>query len=203
MKVFSITWLCVFSLIFSSAQNNEQMGTVTETATLAAGCFWCVEAIVQELEGVSKVESGYSGGHIKNPSYKEVITGSTGHAEAAQITFDPNLISYSDILDVFWNTHDPTTLNKQGNDKGTQYRSALFYHSNEQKTIAELSLNAAQKYFNVPIVTEINPFIEFYVAENYHQDYFNLNGDQPYCSFVIKPKIAKFKIKYEDKLKDQ
>jgi len=203
MRYLGLTWICVFSLFVSQAQNSKKMETITETATLGAGCFWCVEAIFQELEGVSKVESGFSGGSVKNPAYKEVITGRTGHAEVIQITFNPSVIAFSDILDVFWNTHDPTTLNRQGNDVGSQYRSAVFYHSDEQRTIAEASKKAAQNYFSKPIVTEITAFSSFYIAEDYHQDYFILNGNQPYCSMVIRPKVEKFKIKYGDKLKSQ
>ncbi len=203
MKHLGLTCICILSLFISQAQNSEKMQTITETATLGAGCFWCVEAIFQELEGVFKVESGFSGGTVKNPSYKEVITGRTGHAEVTQITFDPKVISFIDILDVFWNTHDPTTLNRQGNDIGTQYRSAVFYHSDKQKAIAEASGKAAQNYFKQPIVTEITAFTGFYIAENYHQDYYSQNGNQPYCSMVIRPKVEKFKIKYSDKLKDQ
>ena len=172
-----------------------------EVATLGAGCFWCVEAIFQDLKGVSKVESGYSGGHVKNPAYREVCNGTTGHAEVIQIHFDPQIISFDEILEVFWNTHNPTTLNQQGNDIGTQYRSAIFYHSDEQKAIAEKSKTAAAKDFDAPIVTEIVPFDVFYVAEDYHQNYYNGNGNQPYCSIVISPKVEKFRKKYADKLK--
>jgi peptide-methionine (S)-S-oxide reductase len=172
-----------------------------EVATLGAGCFWCVEAIFQDLKGVSKVASGYSGGHVKNPAYREVCNGTTGHAEVIQVHFDPQIISFEDLLEVFWNTHNPTTLNQQGNDIGTQYRSAIFYHSEEQKTIAEKSKAAAAKDFSSPIVTEIVPFDVFYVAEDYHQNYYNGNGNQPYCSIVISPKVEKFRKKYADKLK--
>lgn len=172
-----------------------------EIATLGAGCFWCVEAIFQNLRGVSKVVSGYSGGHIKNPAYREVCNGTTGHAEVIQVTFDPSEISFEDILEVFWNTHNPTTLNQQGADIGTQYRSAIFYHSEEQKAIAEKSKKEAAKDFSDPIVTEITPFETFYGAEDYHQNYFNENGNQSYCSIVISPKVEKFKKKYADKLK--
>jgi peptide-methionine (S)-S-oxide reductase len=185
----------------SFAQNKTEMNNSTELATLGAGCFWCVEAIFQELEGVSKVESGYSGGHTADPTYKAVCSGTTGHAEVVQITFDPSVISFGEILDVFWSTHDPTTLNRQGADRGTQYRSAVFYHSEEQKAVAEQSKAAAGKLFRDKIVTEITPFGTFYIAEDYHQDYFNLNGEQPYCSMVIAPKVNKFKKQYKDKLK--
>jgi peptide-methionine (S)-S-oxide reductase len=172
-----------------------------EIATLGAGCFWCVEAIFQDLKGVSKVVSGYSGGHVKNPAYREVCNGTTGHAEVIQVTFNPAVISFAEILEVFWNTHDPTTLNRQGADVGTQYRSAIFYHSEEQKLIAEQSKADAAKYFTSPIVTEITAFDVFYSAEDYHQNYFNQNGQQSYCSIVISPKVDKFRKKYADRLK--
>lgn len=172
-----------------------------EVATLGSGCFWCTEAIFQGLKGVSRAESGYSGGSVKNPSYKEVCNGTTGHAEVVQVTFDPSVISFAEILDVFWNTHDPTTLNRQGNDVGTQYRSAIFYHSEEQKRTAEASRAHAAKYFTDPIVTEITPFETFYPAEDYHRDYFRLNGQQPYCNIVIRPKVEKFRNKYSRLLK--
>lgn len=197
MKIFSIVFLLAATVFSSPAQNNTQM----ELATLGAGCFWCVEAIFQELEGVSKVESGYSGGHVDNPTYKAVCNGTTGHAEVIQLTFDPDAISYAEILDVFWNTHDPTTLNRQGADRGTQYRSAIYYHSDEQKAIAEKSKAAARSLFRDKVVTEVSPFEKFYVAEGYHQDYFNLNGKQPYCSMVIAPKVNKFKKQFPEKLK--
>ena len=172
-------------------------------ATLGAGCFWCVEAIFQNLKGVTSVESGYTGGHTENPSYKEVCSGTTGHAEVAQITFDEQVVSFTEILEVFWQTHDPTTLNRHGNDVGTQYRSAIFYHDEDQKQIAEsikAQLNAQQIWPN-PIVTEIEPLGTYYPAEDYHQNYFNDNGNQPYCQFVVKPKVDKFKKVFADKLK--
>ena len=172
-----------------------------ETATLGAGCFWCVEAIFEQLDGVQKVESGYSGGHTADPDYKSVCNGETGHAEVIQVTFDESMIGFADILDVFWQTHDPTTLNRQGNDVGTQYRSAIFYHSEEQRSIAEASRQRAGELFDQPIVTEISPFEKFYKAEDYHQEYFRSNGSQPYCSFVIAPKVDKFKKQFADKLK--
>lgn len=176
---------------------------MTDTATFGAGCFWCVEAVFQDLEGVVSVASGYEGGKISKPTYKEVCSGLTGHAEVIQLVFDPSKISYKELLEVFWQTHDPTTLNRQGNDAGTQYRSVIFYHSEEQKNLAEKyknELNAA-KAFDNPIVTEISPSVVFYKAENYHQDYFNLNGSEPYCTFVIKPKVDKVKKVFGDKLK--
>ncbi|MFY7971060.1 MAG: peptide-methionine (S)-S-oxide reductase MsrA [Flavobacteriales bacterium] len=174
-----------------------------EVATLGAGCFWCVEAIFQNLKGVEKVESGYSGGEIKNPSYKEVCSGRTGHAEVTHITFDPSVISFAELLEVFFETHNPTTLNRQGADVGTQYRSAIFYHSEEQKRIAELAIAAANESGNWedPIVTEVSPFTVFYKAEDYHQDYYSINGEQPYCQMVIAPKLDKFKKKFKEKLK--
>lgn len=174
-----------------------------EKATLGAGCFWCVEAVFQRLNGVDSVVSGYTGGHVKNPTYRQVCDGTTGHAEVAQITFDPAIVTFEEILEVFWYTHDPTTLNKQGNDVGTQYRSAIFYHNDEQKMKAELfrkKLNEA-KLWKDPIVTEISPIQEFYPAEDYHQNYFNDNGNQPYCVYVVKPKVEKFKKVFEQKMK--
>jgi peptide-methionine (S)-S-oxide reductase len=175
----------------------------TDTATFGTGCFWCTEAIFQQLDGVIKSTSGYSGGHVNNPSYKEVCTGTTGHAEVIQVVFDPKKISYDELLEVFWKTHDPTTLNRQGNDVGTQYRSVIFYHDNEQKEKAEKYKGELDKSgaFNDPIVTEIAPYSKFYAAENYHQDYFNENGSQPYCNFVIRPKVEKFQKVFKDKLK--
>lgn len=175
-----------------------------EIATFGNGCFWCTEAIFQELKGVSKAVSGYMGGAVKNPTYKEVCSGTTGHAEVLQITFDPAAITFDELLEVFWKTHDPTTLNRQGNDVGTQYRSAVFYHNDEQKKIAEdykIKLDASGAWSD-PIVTEITAAEIFYPAEDYHQEYFNHNGSQPYCSFVIRPKVEKFKKVFADKLKD-
>lgn len=176
---------------------------MNEKATFGSGCFWCVEAIFQRLNGVESVISGYTGGKTENPTYKQVCTGNTGHAEVIQITFNPEKIKYSDLLEVFWHTHDPTTLNRQGNDEGTQYRSAIFYHSEEQKRIAEESKKQIQESgdFKEPIVTEITSLGVFYVAEDYHQNYYNDNSFQPYCSFVITPKIKKLQQKYSEKLK--
>ncbi|UAY53714.1 peptide-methionine (S)-S-oxide reductase MsrA [Ferruginibacter albus] len=175
----------------------------TDTATFGNGCFWCTEAVFQELKGVLKVTSGYSGGTVENPTYKQVCTGTTGHAECLQIVYDPSVISYDELLEVFWKTHDPTTLNRQGNDVGTQYRSVVFYHSDEQKAKAEKykdELNKAGAYPD-PIVTIIEPFTKFYPAEDYHQNYFNENGDEPYCRLVIRPKVEKFEKVFKDKLK--
>lgn len=187
-----------------STNMSEQSG-VLETATFGAGCFWCVEAVFQRLEGVESVASGYSGGKVKNPTYREVTTGRTGHAEVIQLTYDPSVITFDELLEIFWQTHDPTTLNRQGADVGTQYRSAIFYHTEEQRAKAEFykeKLNAEHVFPN-PIVTEITEFEAFYVAEDYHQDYYNLNGSQPYCTFVIDPKVDKLKKVFADKLKEE
>ncbi|HAQ71476.1 MAG TPA: peptide-methionine (S)-S-oxide reductase [Flavobacteriales bacterium] len=174
-----------------------------DTATFGAGCFWCIEAVFQELKGVQSVSSGYAGGFVKNPSYKEVCTGRTGHAEVAQIVFDPEVISFDDLLEVFWKTHDPTTLNRQGNDVGTQYRSSVFYHNDDQKKKAEyykVKLDDSGAYSN-PIITTIEELTDFYVAEDSHQNYYNNNSSQPYCAFVIQPKVEKFRKAFADKLK--
>jgi peptide-methionine (S)-S-oxide reductase len=183
--------------------NNETSGDGLQLATFGSGCFWCTEAIFQNLEGVVKVESGYSGGKVKNPTYKEICTGLTGHAEVIQVTFDPSKIYYDELLEIFWKTHDPTTLNRQGADVGTQYRSVIFYHNTGQKQLAEKYKQDLDKsgVFNTPIVTEISPYDVFYKAEDYHQNYFNLNGSAPYCSYVIQPKMEKFKKVFAEKLK--
>jgi len=167
----------------------------TELATLGGGCFWCTEAIYQMLPGVKSVKSGYAGGQKENPTYKEVCTGQTGHAEVIQIEYDPKVVSYEKILEIFWEAHDPTTLNRQGNDSGTQYRSIILYSSPAQKAAAEKSRAEAQKQFNSPIVTEIVPLSKFYVAEGYHQDYYRSNPNQGYCRAIIKPKVEKFEKK--------
>jgi len=187
--------------------NNRDMESQSnrekEVATFGAGCFWCVEAVFQSLNGVQKVVSGYSGGHVKDPTYRQVCAGTTGHAEVCQIYYDSEVISFEELLEVFWSTHDPTTLNRQGNDVGTQYRSAIFYHSETQKSIAEqykVALDESEAFQN-PIVTEIVPFKTFYEAEDYHQEYFDLNPDQPYCTYVIKPKMEKLRKVFADKLK--
>jgi peptide-methionine (S)-S-oxide reductase len=174
-----------------------------ETATFGAGCFWCVEAVFAELKGVSSVLPGYAGGENPNPTYKEVCTGTTGHAEVAQIIFDPSVISFAELLEVFWMTHDPTTLNRQGADVGTQYRSVIFYHSEQQKKEAEFYKKklTEENVFPNPIVTEIVPFEEFYVAESYHNDYYENNPDQGYCRMVIRPKVEKFRKAFATKLK--
>jgi methionine-S-sulfoxide reductase len=215
MKMILTSALVTLATLVSCAQKqkdkkniNKDMttqvnGVHTETATFGTGCFWCTEAIFQQLDGVSKVTSGYSGGHVKNPTYKEVCTGTTGHAEVVQVEYDPQKISFDELLEVFWQTHDPTTLNRQGNDVGPQYRSAIFYHNSEQKEKAEKYKAELDKSgaFNNPIVTEITAFSNFYKAENYHQDYYNQNGSQPYCNIVIRPKVEKFRKVFKDKLK--
>ena len=174
-----------------------------EIATLAGGCFWCLEAVFNDLKGVDSVESGYMGGKTANPSYEEVCSGETGHAEVAQLSFDPKQVSFKEILEVFFVIHDPTTLNRQGNDVGTQYRSAIFYHSAEQKAAAEqvIANMSAAKVYEDPIVTEVVPASKFYVAEDYHQEYFRRNPAQPYCAFVVRPKVAKFRKHFLEKLK--
>lgn len=179
------------------------MSNKTETATLAGGCFWCLEAVFDDLNGVISVESGYSGGKTADPTYEAVCSGKTGHAEVVQITFDPAIISYADLLRVFFTIHDPTTLNRQGADAGTQYRSAIFHHSAEQKATAEQIIKEIgdEKIWNDPIVTELAPFEKFYVAEDYHQEYYANNPFQPYCRAVIAPKVTKFRAKYFDRLK--
>jgi peptide-methionine (S)-S-oxide reductase len=174
-----------------------------EIATLGGGCFWCLEAVFDQLHGVEKVQSGYSGGQVANPSYRQVCAGTTGHAEVVQITFDPQALSFRELLEVFFVTHDPTTLNRQGADVGTQYRSAIFYHTPEQKETAErlmADLNAA-RIWDAPIVTELVPFREFFPAEEYHQEYFRRNPGQGYCQVVIAPKVAKFRKQFAAKLK--
>jgi peptide-methionine (S)-S-oxide reductase len=175
-----------------------------EVATLGGGCFWCTEAIYQDLIGIEKVLSGYSGGYLAKPTYKQVTSGTTGHAEVIQVFYDPATISFEEILEIFWSTHDPTTLNRQGADVGPQYRSAVFYHSESQKEMAELYKNKLNESgaFDKPIVTEVTPFSNFYVAEDYHQNYFNDNGMQPYCQFVIRPKVEKFRKVFAEKLKN-
>lgn len=176
----------------------------TETATLGAGCFWCIEAVFQDLKGVRSVVSGYSGGELPNPSYDQVCSGTTGHAEVAQIRYDPEEISFEDLLYVFWRTHDPTTLNRQGGDIGTQYRSVIFYHDDEQRQIAEQSKadTEASVLWPNPIVTEIVPLEEFYQAEDYHQNFYKMNPNQSYCRFVVDPKVRKFRKEFKDQLKE-
>ncbi len=185
----------------ASPVSNEAAPSSVEVATLGGGCFWCLEAVYQEMKGVLRVESGYAGGHVANPTYKEVCTGTTGHAEVVQITYDPSIVSYADLLEVFFTIHDPTTLNRQGNDVGTQYRSAIFYHDPEQKKIAEAAKKAAAQLWPKPIVTEIVPLDRFYKAEDYHQNYYRNNPTQPYCIYVVGPKVDKFREKFRNWLK--
>ena len=187
-----------FPAVLSSKSTMEQ-----EIATLGGGCFWCLEAVYREAEGVTSAVSGYMGGASPNPSYKEVCSGRSGHVEVVQVTFDPAVISYPDILGIFFAIHDPTTLNRQGNDAGTQYRSVIFYHSPEQKAAAEEVIRElkAEKVFDNPIVTAIEPAPEFYPAEDYHQQYFENNPSQPYCAFVVAPKVQKFRKKFAQRLK--
>ena len=183
---------------FASAQTNLSLPMTTnhiETATLGGGCFWCMEAVYDRLPGVLSVTSGYAGGQTENPTYPQVCTGTTGHAEVTQITFDPAKLSYAQLLEVFWQAHDPTTLNRQGADEGTQYRSIILYHSEHQRLLAEKSLLAAQRELHRPIVTEIVPFTKFYPAEDYHQGYYDANTTQPYCAVVITPKLEKLEHK--------
>lgn len=205
MKKIAFLFLTVSTLAFGQSKTKPMTETQQglSLATFGNGCFWCTEAVFQQLNGVEKVVSGYTGGKVKNPTYKEVCTGLTGHAEVIQLTFDPKKISFEELLEVFWKTHDPTTLNKQGADEGTQYRSAVFYHNDEQKKLAELYKKrlTEAKAFDKPIVTEITAIGEFYAAENYHQNYYNLNGTAPYCSYVIAPKLEKFKKAFSSKLK--
>ncbi len=208
-------WVVLFSLsACAQSQPTEEVNKASlnlletnknkmELATFGNGCFWCTEAIFQNLKGVENVVSGYSGGHVDNPTYKQVCAGTTGHAEVIQMEYDPEVITFDELLEVFWKTHDPTTPNRQGNDIGPQYRSAVFYHNEEQQDKAskyKKELNEAGA-FNAPIVTEITAFEKFYPAEDYHQNYFNLNGSQPYCSYVIKPKVEKFEKVFKEKLK--
>lgn len=210
MIIVAIFTLMNFSAHHVSKNDFKQKGELKmnesnkyKVATFGEGCFWCTEAVFQRLNGVIKVESGYSGGTVPNPSYEAVCTGKTGHAEVAQITYDPSVISFKELLYVFFKTHDPTSLNRQGADVGTQYRSAIFYHDDDQKKIAESvkqELEAA-KIWDKPIVTEISAFKKFYKAEDYHQNYYNNNSNQPYCSFVITPKLEKFEKVFKDKLK--
>ena len=186
-----------------TTMEDKQPGGNTALATFGGGCFWCTEAVFQDVKGVHKVESGYEGGKVKNPTYKEVCSGLTGHAEVIQISYDPTVITFPELLEIFWSTHDPTTLNRQGGDVGTQYRSVIFYHTKEQKDEAMEYKDRLDKSgaFDAPIVTEISPANVFYKAEDYHQNYYNLNGQAPYCSYVIRPKLEKFKKAFAGKLK--
>ncbi len=207
--------LCILTLVYCTSdkvktKNSIQTNTLMEnnkfdTATFGGGCYWCTEAQYQLLEGVITVSSGFSGGTVKNPTYQEVCEGNTGHAEVIQVVYDSTVLTYTDILYAFFSSHDPTQLNKQGDDIGTQYRSVIFYHNEEQRLIAEQIKNELDKSgaYNEPVVTEISPFNIFYKAEDYHQNYFNQNGSQPYCQFVVAPKVEKFKKVFKDKLKKQ
>lgn len=183
--------------------NSIAMDSKNEKVTLGGGCFWCTEAVFLGMKGVETVTPGYSGGHIKNPAYREVVSGRTGHAEVIQITFNPEIVTFTEILEVFFMTHDPTTLNRQGADVGTQYRSAIFYHTEEQKKIAEnvIQLFGKEKVYDNPIVTEVTAFSNFYEAEDYHKNYFARNPDQPYCQFVVAPKVEKFRKIFKEKVK--
>lgn len=205
----------LFSFSSCSEHTTQQLSTAetdrinymgqTDTATFGTGCFWCTEAVFEQLEGVIKVRSGYSGGKVPNPTYSEVCTGTTGHAECCQVIFDPQKISFDELLEAFWQTHDPTTLNRQGNDVGTQYRSVVFYHTQKQKEITESYIAELNKQhvYNNPIVTTLEQFTTFYTAENYHQDYYRNNGSAPYCRLVIQPKVEKFEKVFKDKLKNK
>lgn len=202
-RIYLISLFCLTSYSLFAQAKPKTMNEELQVATLGSGCFWCTEAFFLKLNGVESVVSGYSGGKVKNPTYREVCTGLTGNAEVIQVTFNPKVISFEEILEVFWNTHDPTTLNKQGADEGTQYRSAVFYHNEEQKKIAEqykAQLDKSGTYKN-RIVTEITPFSVFYPAEDYHQNYYALNPNQGYCQYVIRPKVEKFNKQYASKLK--
>jgi peptide-methionine (S)-S-oxide reductase len=194
--VVAIIFLMTFQIAFSM---NEKL----EKTTLGGGCFWCTEAIFMQMRGVVSVFPGYSGGHLKNPSYREVCTGLTGHAEVVQITFDPSVVSFQEILEVFFAVHDPTTFNRQGADVGTQYRSVIFYHSEEQKKVAETTILRLmnEKVFDRPVLTELTPFTCFFPAEEYHRDYYSRNSKQPYCRMVIAPKVEKFMKQFKEEVK--
>jgi peptide-methionine (S)-S-oxide reductase len=215
VKLISLSSILFFSLFgsFCNNQQNQSPGVYNnkipmdslETIYLGGGCFWCIEAIFQRLNGVSYVESGYAGGYTKNPTYKEVCSGNTGHAEVVKVVYNPQEISLSDILEVFFSVHDPTTLNRQGNDVGTQYRSAIYYVNEHQKEIilSFMDMLKKEKIFDKPLTTEVKPINIFYKAENYHQNYYNDNPNQPYCRFVIFPKIEKFEKKFSEKNKQK
>lgn len=201
--ILTLTFVLFANLALAQKQHLLKKTMKTETATFGAGCFWCTEAIFERVEGVLKVEPGFSGGQTVNPTYNEVISGTTGHAEVAQITYDPEKVTFQSLLEIFWKTHDPTTLNRQGADVGTQYRSVVFYHDNDQKLLTEKFLAELQKanIWDDPIVTQIEKFDVFYPAENYHKDYYENNPTNSYCSFVITPKIKKFEEIFSDRLK--
>lgn len=210
MRLFLLTITALMGLGVTAQQAANKNTHMTnnntaklETATFGTGCFWCTEAIFQQVEGVTKVTSGYSGGKVDNPTYKQVCTGTTGHAECLNIEYDPSKVTFDELLEIFWQVHDPTTLNRQGNDIGTQYRSVVFYHNEEQKAKVEkykAELDKSGAWDN-PIVTTLEPFVKFYAAENYHQNYYNDNGQQGYCQFVIRPKVEKFQKVFKSKLK--
>jgi len=202
MRFLFLSLLATITLPLATiAQSTNVMNTnKIETATFGGGCFWCMEAVYERLPGVISVTSGYAGGHTENPTYHQVCSGNTGHAEVTQIEFDPAKISFAQLLDVFWQAHDPTTLNRQGADEGTQYRSVIFYHNEQQRLAAEKSKLAAQANLIKPIVTEITPFKKFYKAEDYHQGYYDVNGHAPYCQFVIAPKLEK--LEHKNVIKD-
>ncbi len=185
--------ITLFTLLLTVCTMGDAMEKRLEKATLGGGCFWCLEAVYENVKGVTDVASGYAGGHTDHPDYRSVCSGATGHAEVVQITYDPEVVSYEDLLDIFWTIHDPTTLNRQGADVGTQYRSVIFYHDDAQKKIAEVSKEKAQARYRDPIVTEIAPLSKFWPAEEYHQDYFRKNPHQGYCQAVVAPKVEKFK----------
>lgn len=205
IKINYLSILISIVLTFTNPITESAMAQNLETATLGGGCFWCTEAIFQRLNGVTSVVSGYSGGKLDNPTYDSVSSGMSDHAEVVQIQFDPKIISFKDILEVFFHLHDPTTLNRQGADQGTQYRSIVLFHSEDQKYASQEVINKItnEHLWNAPIVTELKPFEKFYGAEEYHQNYYQLNKSKPYCSLVIGPKIAKLNEKFKDKLKPQ
>ena len=203
MKGKILLYTILFFSVSGFAQSQKTVTTKTDTATFASGCFWCIEVKFSQLNGVLKVTSGYTGGHVANPTYEQVCTGRTGHAEAANIVYDPQIISYDELLEAFFLSHDPTQLNRQGNDVGTQYRSAIFYHNEMQRRKAEYYIAelTKQKIYSKPIVTEVKPFTRFYKAEQYHQEYYKKNPNQGYCRYVIQPELEKFKKIFKDKLK--
>jgi len=201
-KLFAIVLLAITATATQAETDAPHAtSTATETLTLGGGCFWCLEAVFDELKGVSSVESGYAGGHLVNPNYEQVSAGGTGHAEVVQITFDPRVVSRDVILQAYFTIHDPTTLNRQGNDVGEQYRSVAFYRNAEQKAAIEKAIVDAGTHWNGTVVTQVEPFRQFYKAENYHQEYFKLHGTQPYCQLVVAPKVAKFRKIFHDRLK--
>ena len=212
MKALVLALTMLISISCFAQKNNKLKSTTMtdnlnmpkmDTAIFGTGCFWCTEAIFQQVEGVNKVVSGYSGGHVDNPTYKQICTGTTGHAECLRIEFDPAKITFDELLEIFWEVHDPTTLNRQGNDIGTQYRSVVFYRNDEQKALVEKYKAALNKSgaWDSPVITSLEPFVHFYSGEDYHQNYYNDNGSQGYCQFVIKPKVDKFQKVFKTKLK--